>query len=130
MVLALIVDTDDVRVREPCGCLGFPMKPADKFGVVGEVRFHHLEGDVALQSGVDGAINARHTAHCDLFEHGVAAVDDLADQLIWSHRVHRQSLRFLFFVARADRTQRPHPRNAPEPEPAGRAGSGEHARPG
>lgn len=72
---------------------GFAPEAGHETLVVRKMRTHHLQGDIAVEARVDGAIDTRHTAGGDQLEHELSAVDDLADQRIRAHDVHRHDFR-------------------------------------
>ena len=82
VVLALVVDGDDVGVRERRARAGLAAEPGDEALVVGEVLAHHLQGDLAVEPLVDGQVHRRHPAVGDPTEHAVAPVEGAPDERV------------------------------------------------
>ena len=62
------VDRADVGVVERRQQLGFALEPGEPVGVGGEVVGEDLDGDVALQLGVTGAVDLPHTPRAERFQ--------------------------------------------------------------
>ena len=60
VVLALVVDGDDVGVREPGGGPGLADEPGRELLVVAEAGVHHLDRDGAVEPEVGGLVDAGH----------------------------------------------------------------------
>jgi len=67
------VDLRDVGMIERCQHLGFALEAGDALGVVGEGLRQHLNGDLALQFGVGGAVDGTHTALAELGDNSVVS---------------------------------------------------------
>ena len=65
LVLAHIVNGDNVGVFELCGHDGFAMKAAHEVGVHGQLRRQDLDGHDALQRGIIAAVDNTHTTATD-----------------------------------------------------------------
>ncbi len=59
------MDRDDVRVVEGGDGAGLALETGEALRVVGEVRGQHLEGDLAPELRVDGAIDLAHAARAE-----------------------------------------------------------------
>ncbi len=82
VVLALVEDRDDVRVRERGRRACLAPEAADEGVVVDEVRSHHLERDLALEALVEGEVDGGHPAVGEARQHAVAAVEDAPDERV------------------------------------------------
>ena len=72
---AAVVDGHDVRAGKPRGCACLAVEAFGEVGVCAQVRVHELDGDVALEALVAGAINGGHPAAPDEGRDGVTSVD-------------------------------------------------------
>ena len=68
-----LVDRADVRMRQACGRLGLPPKIGRRARVAVDPFAQDLEGDVALEHLVPGAIHRTHAAHAEQLSHFVVA---------------------------------------------------------
>jgi hypothetical protein len=59
---ALVVDRDDVGVREASSGAGLADEAGDELFVLRETRMHHLEGNLAVQAAVEGKVDRCHPA--------------------------------------------------------------------
>ena len=73
LVLALVVDGDDVGVAEPGGRPGLAAEPADEGLVGGEARAHDLQRHLAVEPLVEGDVDRGHAAVGDVRQHAVPA---------------------------------------------------------
>jgi hypothetical protein len=89
VVSALVVDGDDVGMRETGDRLGFPSEPLDEARVVGLAGMDDLHRHGALQALVRGGVDGRHSAARDATPDPVAPVDERADPVVRDPRVHR-----------------------------------------
>ena len=89
VVLALVVDPDDVRVAQPGRRAGLADEAADELRVFGERRVHHLDGDRALEPGVHGLVDRRHAAPGEAGHNAISTVEKTADKRVGQGRVHR-----------------------------------------
>ena len=78
--LALVEDSDDVGVAQLRRRPGLAAEAGDEARVLGEGCAHHLEGDGAVQAGVDGFVDGGHAASGDARHHLVAAVHEGPDE--------------------------------------------------
>ena len=78
-ILALVVDVDHVRVREPGGRAGLLHEPGLERVVVGEVPVHDLDGDPAFEAQVGREVHGGHATAGDPGAHLIAAVYQTAD---------------------------------------------------
>ena len=92
VVLALVEDGDDVGVRQPGRRAGLALEPADERVVLGEVAAQHLEGDVAVEPGVEGEVDRRHPAVGDVRQDAVAPVENTPEQGLGHTGRHLQSV--------------------------------------
>src|SRR4029453_18612716 len=76
LVLAAVEDSDHVRVVQAGRGLGLAPEALHELLVVGEAPVEHLDGDLASQVGVLGAVDVRHPSGADPTEHAVALVDE------------------------------------------------------
>ncbi len=60
LVLAEVVDGDDVAVAQSAGGLGLAQEALAQVGRVGQARDHGLEGDLAVDERVDGLVDGAH----------------------------------------------------------------------
>jgi hypothetical protein len=81
-VLALVEHRHHVRVRQPGRRLGLADEPGDELVVVGEYRVHHLDGDDALQPGVESRVDRGHAPAGDARLHPVTAVEQPSYQRV------------------------------------------------
>ena len=56
------IDRDDVGVVQGCSGAGFLLEPAKSLGIVGKCRRQHLDGDVAAEARITGAVHLAHPA--------------------------------------------------------------------
>ena len=82
VVLALVVDGDDVGVGQGCRGARLPAEAGDEALVVDEVRAHDLERDLAVEPLVDAEVDGGHSAVGDATEHAVAAVEGAPDERV------------------------------------------------
>ena len=82
VVLTLVEDVDDVRVREARGRARLLDEALLELAVVGEVAVHDLDRDAALEAQVGGEVDGRHAAPGDARAHLIPAVDQAADDRI------------------------------------------------
>ena len=92
VVLTLVEHADDVRVRQPRRRPRLPAESPDELGVAGEIDAHDLEGDLSIEAGVEGRVDAAHAAVGEVGEHRVAPVDRSADESVLLHGRHGGSL--------------------------------------
>ena len=78
-VLAVVVHGHDVRVAERRGRLGLLAEARREVGVAQVLGSEELEGDVAAEPGVRGAIDGRHPAAAEKLDQTVATAQDLPD---------------------------------------------------
>ena len=90
---ALVVDRDDVGVRQPGGGACLALEPGERLAVVGQVGVQHLDGDPTLQPGVGGEVDRRHAAVGDERLDGVSAFEQPTDQRVAQRRVHQHESR-------------------------------------
>ena len=64
---------DHVGMHDSCRCLGFPHKPLDERAVACQIRFEKLNGHVAAELPVVGAVDSTHSAAPDLCPEFVVA---------------------------------------------------------
>ena len=79
VVLAGVDDGDDVRVVELRDGPRLAPEALELVGVRRDLAVHQLDRDLALEHGVEGAIDRRHPARADLGVEPVAAVEQGAD---------------------------------------------------
>lgn len=91
LVLTLVVDRDHVRIRELGRGAGLAAEPLDEPRVASQVRAHDLQGDLAIETLVEGDVHAAHPAVREVGAHAVATVDQPADKLVAGRR-HSGSL--------------------------------------
>jgi len=70
---AVVMDGDDVRVLQGGGGAGLQDKALLVVGVGGELDRQNLDGDLALQAGLVGAVDGAHAAQADQFFKDVLA---------------------------------------------------------
>ena len=80
LVVALVVDRDDVGVAQPGGRARFAPEPADEGLVGGQARAHHLQCHLAVEPLVQGHVDRGHAAVGDVRQDAVPAVEHLADE--------------------------------------------------
>ena len=73
VVLAEVMDRDDVLVRELAGGAGLAEEPFAALGVLFDGRRDHLDRDDPLQEGILGPIHHSHATLAELFEEVIAA---------------------------------------------------------
>ena len=56
------IDRDDVGVVQGGSGAGFPLESAQSLGIVGKCRRQHLDGDVAAEARITGAVHLAHPA--------------------------------------------------------------------
>ena len=78
-VLAVVVDGDDVRVVERGGRLGLLAEARGEVGVAQVLGSEELEGDVAAEPGVGGAVDGRHPAAAEELDQAISTAQDLSD---------------------------------------------------
>ena len=78
-VLAVVVDGDDVRVVERGGGLGLLAETRGEVGVAQVLGTEQLEGDVAAEPGVVGAVDGRHPAAAKELDQAISTAQDLSD---------------------------------------------------
>ena len=71
VLVADVVERADVRVVELRDGARLALEAGPHLGRGGQVRGQHLDGDVAAQPGVVGAIDLAHAARADLLDHSV-----------------------------------------------------------
>ena len=76
LVLAPVVDVDDVGVREAGGRLRFAAESLDEVGVGGELGEQHLDGDLAVEQEIARGEDVGHAAASDPLVDLVPVVDD------------------------------------------------------
>jgi len=82
-----VVERHDMHVLQPGDQLRFGFEPADKFGAVGVARQDDLDGDFALDSRLEGAINSREPADSDQFAQQISldlVAAEIAHHLLFS----------------------------------------------
>ncbi len=85
VVLADIVDQDDVGVTKPSGQSCLTEESSNEVLLIGEVRTENLQGTRMLQRDVDGAVDPTHPASPDQAQ-DLVRTDRSSDQAI--HRGH------------------------------------------
>nr|BFF21536.1 hypothetical protein GCM10025730_50570 [Promicromonospora thailandica] len=88
---ALVVHRDDAVVLEPGRRARLALEPlqeARRLVALGEVRVHHLEGDLAVQAGVVRTVDRGHPAARHARHDPVPAVDQTADERVCRHLSH------------------------------------------
>ena len=65
-VLAHVVDGDDVGMAEHAGGARFDLEPAHQIAVARQRLGQHLQGDVAAQARVAGAVDHAHRSRAEL----------------------------------------------------------------
>ncbi len=80
VLLAQVVDRDDVPVRELRGGPGLPEEPFAMVGVVVELAGDDLDGDDTGQQGIEGLVDRPHAALAELLRDFVAT-DAIQDTL-------------------------------------------------
>ncbi len=75
-VLANIVDSDHVGVRQISRGVGLALETAQKALIVGQVLVENLDRHDAAEGEVLGAIDNRHTTAADAIDEAIAAVED------------------------------------------------------
>ena len=78
-VLAEVEHRHDARVAERRRRPGLVAEPAEEVGVLAELGAEELDGDVAIQLGVAGAVDRRHPALAEELDQAVAAAEDAPD---------------------------------------------------
>ena len=78
-VLAVVVDGDDVRVAQRGGRLGLLPEAGREIGVAEVLGAKQLQGDIATEPGIGGAIDGRHAAAAQQFDQSISAPEDLPD---------------------------------------------------
>src|SRR6185369_3556342 len=68
-----VVDGDDVGVVQPTREPGLLLQAAEDARVAGEGLSHHLDGHLALQAAVPGAVDLRHAAGAEHRQHLVGS---------------------------------------------------------
>jgi hypothetical protein len=81
VVLAPVVDGEDVGVVQGGGSLGLGAEPADEALVVGEGGVEELDRDPSPQAGVVGEQHLGRRARPDGRHEAIAAAEDAADEL-------------------------------------------------
>ena len=61
-VRAIIMDGEDVRMRQSCYCLGFALEAGQPVRVMGEGFRQDLDGNLALQARIPSAVHLSHPA--------------------------------------------------------------------
>ena len=74
------VHVHDVRVDQPGDGLRLPLETLQAGGVVGELGGEDLQGDIAIQLGVPGAVDLAHAAPAEEADDLVVA-EGFADQV-------------------------------------------------
>ena len=92
-VLALVEDLDDVGVAQSGGGACLAPEAGDERLVVNEVRAHDLERHLAVEPGVEGEVDRRHSAVGDVLEDLVPAIEQLADEGVGGGGGHVGSVR-------------------------------------
>ena len=85
VVLEDVVETDDVRVLEPCERRRLALEALAQLGVVGDPRVEHLQRDVAPEALVARAPDDAHAAAPDLLAEAIAVGDDVVGVLQERH---------------------------------------------
>ena len=80
--LTLIEDLDDVRVSDALGGFGFSTEALAGHRILGQLRVHHLDGDVPVAQPVPGTVDRGHPAFAQHLLDLVAAGDGGADTRI------------------------------------------------
>jgi len=73
VLLAVIVDGQDVQVFQFGNDLGFLLKAFDERRVLGEMRGKHFERDVAIHRGLVSFVDGRHAAQADLVDDAIGS---------------------------------------------------------
>ncbi len=107
VVLALVQDSHDVRVREPGGGLGLAAQPVKELRVAGHVGVQHLQRHITLQPAVGGHVNGGHPAAGEPGLNQVPAIHQGANK-----RVRRVFLHYTILIA-ARKRARIHMRSGP-----------------
>ena len=81
VVLEHVVETNDVRVLEPCQSGRLALEPLAQLGIVGDPRVEHLERDVASEPLVARTPDHAHAAAPDLLAEAIPVGDDVVDVL-------------------------------------------------
>jgi hypothetical protein len=93
VVLALVVDSHDVRVAQlGCGA-GLATEPLDEGLILGKVGAHDLERDLAIEALVQGDVDRRHPAVGQVRQHAIAPIEDVIDEGEGTRGRHVPSLR-------------------------------------
>jgi hypothetical protein len=58
-IQALVVDRDEPGILEPGHAAGLELKAGQELLIAGVAGVHHLEGDRAVQPGVEAAVDRR-----------------------------------------------------------------------
>ncbi len=69
---AAVVDSDDVRMPQRCGQIGFPVEPVAEFAIRGDRLGEDLDHIAPRQPGVQRQIDLGHTAGAERPQDGVA----------------------------------------------------------
>ena len=64
-VLSLVVDIDDIGMREPCGGAGLLDETCLVLVVVGQMAMHDLDGHATFESQICGEVHSSHAAARD-----------------------------------------------------------------
>lgn len=87
-VRPLVEDLHHIGVREPGHRLGLADEPLHERAVGGQRRVHHLEGEHAVEAGVQGPVDRGHPADRDPRVDAIAAVEQLPDKRVLKGRIH------------------------------------------
>ena len=72
LVLAGIVDSDDVRMRQNAGCLRFTLEAHPQFRITG-VQQYCLDGNGAADGGIKSAVDNAHGSAAHFFKNLIAS---------------------------------------------------------
>ena len=78
-VLAVVEDRDHVGVVQLRGGLRLALEPGEEADVAAVLAAQHLDGHVAAELGVAGAVDGGHAALADQLREVVAATQDVPD---------------------------------------------------
>src|SRR5207245_5741869 len=85
LVLAVVIDRDDVRVVQRRGGLGLVPEPRSEVGIAAVLRPQELDRDVAIQLAIVSAVDPGHAALPEELHELVAAAEDRPDlRQAWS----------------------------------------------
>ena len=85
VVLEDVVETNDVRVLEPCQGRCLALEALAQLGVVGDPWVEHLQRDVASEALVARTPDHAHAAAPDLLTEAIPVGDDVVDVLQERH---------------------------------------------